>query len=962
MRILISFVAGSSEMLINYAKIAFNLHSSSQRLLVAIFMPLLFQASLLAQEPRQPANVQKNLPDTVLKTIPDTTVRNLPGAPVKTLPDSAVTEPAEKIMPPAFINDTLFPDPLETFTDTSLARTPLIISPDAVDEPIVYNSDGYMKTDLRSKKVSLVENAKVTYGTIVLTADSIVLDLETGSVFATGRIDSTGQMVGLPVYKDGSEEFESKELNYNFKSRKGVIRNVTTEQEGGFLQSLTTKRHEDGTLHVNRSKFTTCDAEEPHFYLSLPRAKVYPGEKIVSGPAYMVVADIPLPLVLPFGFFPVQQKRASGIVMPKYGQEARRGYFLSNGGYYFALSDYFDLKLTGTIYTNGTWLADAATSYRMRYRYSGSFGFSYANNITSYKGLPDYGKNTNYRISWSHSQDAKANPGSRFSASVNMSSSGYDRNNSYEVADHVTTTRQSSISYSKTWAGTPVSFSTSLNQSQNVQNKTMMLNLPRGSLNVSRIYPFKPKKVVGKSRWYHDITTQYTASFENKIDTYDSLLFTSAVWKSMKNGFKHEIPLSLQIRPFNNFSISPSLRYTGVLYTQQVEKRWDPDYYDVNRNKVIPSVVNDTIRGLTYGHALVPTVSASFNPSVYGTFSFTKKGSRVESIRHVMKPSVSFSYAPETDRLTSDMFRTVQYDTLGNTRSYSIYDGSIFGTPSTGTRSGSVSFSLSNIVEAKVYSRNDTTGKAKKVKLIENLSLNTSYNIFSDSLNWSPVSVAFRTTLAQNINIQASSSFSIYGMNANGGAINQLAVSQGLGLARMTSLNMSFDLDLGQLLGNKSKGSQQQGTDQGTQSSAGGQPGETRIQGGAAPGNLPLSNRNLDEFGYVRFDVPWSLRMAYNFSYSKPGLRTNITQTMTLSGDLKLTPKMALNYSTGYDFKQKEITMSRVGISRDLHCWEMSFSWIPTGYMKSWNFTIRAKASMLQDLKYERRKDYHENY
>ncbi|MHC1733775.1 MAG: putative LPS assembly protein LptD [Bacteroidales bacterium] len=907
---------------------------------MSIFMPLLFTVALSAQEQVRPDTLRSMRSDTI-------------GIPV--------SDPAAN---PLFINDTLFSDPSVSGQDTAGAKGPLIISPDAVDEPIIYNAEGYMKTDLRTRKVSLVQNAKVTYGTIELTADSIVLDMETGSVYATFRTDSAGNAVGLPKYKDGSEEFESKELTYNFKSKKGVIRNVTTEQEGGYLQSQTTKRHEDGTLHVNRSKFTTCDAEEPHFYLALPKAKVYPGEKIVSGPAYMVVADIPLPLILPFGFFPVQQKRSSGIVMPKYGQEARRGYFLSNGGYYFALSDYFDLKLTGTIYTNGTWLADASTSYRLRYRFSGSFGFSYANNITSYKGMPDYGQNSNYRISWSHAQDGKANPGSRFSASVNMSSSGYDRNNSYEVADHVTTTRQSSISYSKSWAGTPISFSTSLNQSQNVQNKTMVLNLPKGSFNVSRIYPFKPRKPVAKTRWYHDLTTQYSATFENKIDTYDSLLFTSAVWKSMKNGLKHEVPLSLQFRPFNNFSISPSLRYSGVLYTQQIHKRWDPDYYDESRNMVVPSVVNDTIRGLSYGQALVPSLSAAFNPSVYGTFTFTKKGSRVESIRHVMKPSIGFSYSPEADWLTSDMFDSVQYSVDGKRREYSIYEGSIYGTPSTGRRSGSVSLSLTNLVEAKVYARNDTTGKPKKVKIIESLSLNTSYNIFADSLNWSPVNMSFRTTLAQNINIQAGSTFNIYGMSTTGGTVSELAISQGLGLARMTSLNASLDLDLGRLFGGKNKDSQQQQqvTGQRGQRPTGRAPDEPAAEGGAAPNNLPLASNSYDEYGYVRFDMPWSLRMAYNFSYSKPGLKTNVTQTMTLSGDVKLTSKMAINYNTGFDFKQKEITMTRVGISRDLHCWEMSFNWIPVGYMKSWNFTIRARASMLQDLKYERRKDYHENY
>ncbi|MDZ7636537.1 MAG: putative LPS assembly protein LptD [Bacteroidales bacterium] len=371
--------------------------------------------------------------------------------------------------------------------------------------------------------------------------------------------------------------------------------------------------------------------------------------------------------------------------------------------------------------------------------------------------------------------------------------------------------------------------------------------------------------------------------------------------------------------------------------------------------------LNDTIRGLTYGQALVPSISASFNPSLYGTFQFTKKGSKVESIRHVMKPSVGFSYSPESEKLSSDMYRTVQYDTLGNTREYSIYEGSIYGTPSAGMRSGSVTFGLSNIVEAKVFAKNDTTGKPKKIKLIESLSLNTAYNIFSDSLNWSPVGMSFRTTLAENINLQASSTFNPYAINENGTTISQPAISQGQGLVRMTNLNMSLDFDLGQLVRGQQKGSQQQAGGMGQQGS-GRSPGALGEDGTGPTGNLPLANSNIDEYGYVKFDVPWSLRVAYNFNYSKPGVKTNITQTMTLAGDVRLTSKTAITYNTGYDLKENEITMTRVGISRDLHCWEMSFSWIPVGYMKSWNFTIRAKASMLQDLKYERRKDYHENY
>ncbi len=906
-----------------YAKIAFNLHYKSQRSFVTIFMPLLLSAALYGQEPVTP--------DTLFS------------------PDSL--QPADTIQP----YDTLFGRDVFLPSDTIVADSAIIISPDAVDLPIVYNAEGYMKTDLKTKKVSLVKDAKVTYGTIELTADSIVLNMETGSVYATGRIDSTGKMAGKPVFKDGSEEFESKELTYNFKSKKGVIQNITTEQEGGFLQSQKTKRQEDGTLHVNKSKFTTCDAEDPHFYLALNKAKVYPGEKMVSGPAYMVIADVPLPLVVPFGFFPVQQRRASGIIMPRYGSEARRGYFLSNGGYYFALTDYFDLKLTGTAYTNGTWLADAATTYRLRYRFSGSFGFSYANNVTSYKGLPDYGSSTNYRLTWSHSQDAKASPGSRFSASVNMSSSGYDKENSYEVADHVTTTRQSSISYSRNWAGTPFAFSTSLNQSQNVENKTLQLNLPKANFTVSRIYPFKPRKPVIKKRWYHDIQSQYTASIENKIDTYDSLLFTSQTWDNMKNGFKHEIPLSIQIRPFKNFSISPQVRYTGVLYTQEIEKRWDPNYYNESLNKIVPSVINDTIRGLSYGQSLLPSISASYNTQLDGRFRFTKKGSKIETIRHLMKPSVGFSYSPELNWLVSDMYKTVQYDTLGNTKEYSIYEGAIYGTPTGGKRAGSLTFGLVNIVEAKIFARNDTTGKPKKIKLIDNLSFNTSYNIFSDSLNWAPVTAQFRTTLAENINLMASSSLTIYGLSEQGTTVSELAISQGDGLFRMTNFTTSIDLDLGRLLQKKDKNRQQ------SSPGSGQAPAGQMEEGARSGGNLPLDNREYDEYGYARFDVPWSLRMAYNFSYRKPAFESDISQTMTFSGDLRLTPKMAINYSTGYDFGQHEITMSRVGISRDLHCWEMNFSWIPIGYMKSWNFTIRAKAGLLNDLKYERKKDYHEN-
>lgn len=916
LRKLISFASGISGMHINNAKIVFNLHFPPCRQLVLLTMLSFFSPILSGQEIDSRVAGELRMPPDTVKA----------AAQNSDIPFDTVNVPGRKI------------------------------SDDAVDLPIVYSADGYMKTDIRNEKVSLVKNARVTYGTIELTADSIVLDMETGSVYATGLPDSTGKMTGKPFFKDGSEEFESKELTYNFKSKKGVIRNITTEQEGGYLQSLVTKRHEDESLHIFKSKFTTCDAEDPHFYLALNRAKVYPGEKIVSGPAYMVVADIPLPLIIPFGFFPVQQKRTSGLIMPKYGQEAGRGYYLLDGGYYFAINDYFDFKITGSAYTNGTWTASTSTTYRKRYKFSGSFGFSYANNVSGYKGYPDYGVSSNYRITWSHSQDAKANPGSRFSASVNMSSSGFDRNNSYNVNDHVTTTRQSSISYAKSWAGSPFNFSTSLNHSQNIQKKTVQLNLPKASFSVARFFPLKPKVTV-KSKWYHDLQMQYTASLDNKIDTYDSLLFTDRVWRSMQNGFKHEIPVSLQLRPFNNFSISPQMRYTGVMYTRKILKSWDPEYFDTAKNDTVPSVVNDTVRGLFYGQALVPSLSISFNPSLYGTFQFTKEGSRLQAIRHVMRPSVSFSYAPDLSYLASDMYRTVQSDTTGRMSKYSIYDGNIFGTPSLGSKSGSVSFSLANLVEAKVFEKNDTTGKAKKIKLIESLNFRTSYNIFRDSLNWSPVDVSFRTTLADNISFQASSAFNIYALNQKGTVINRLAFREGQGIARMTSFSMSINADIGRLFkGNKKPVSGN------SMPQADNQPSGSDDMAPDAPGKtLTPSGSNYDEYGYVRFDMPWSLRMAYSFTYSQPAFKPVIGQTVTLTGDVKLTPKMAVTYNTGYDFRAKAVTVSNIGITRDLHCWQMSFSWQPVGYMRGWYFTLSPKSGILHDLKYERRKDYHEN-
>jgi len=848
----------------------------------------------------------------------------------------------------------------DTIVSDTLLRNIKKISPEAIDKQVTYKCAGTKINDLVNKRVYLTKEAVVTYDDIEIKADSIVFDMVANTVFATGRTDTTGKVTGKPVFKQGTQEIESDSLFYNFVTRKAVAYKIVTRQEEGLLRSQVTKLLEDGTSNIAKSTYSTCDAMPPHFYINLPKAKIYPGKKIISGPGYLVLEGIPLPLALPFGFFPIQTKKAaSGILIPRVGQEQARGYNLTEGGYYFAISDYFDLALRGNIYTNGTWMLTAQSNYSRRYKYDGQFSLSYANNISGHKGLKDYNKTTNYKIGWTFNQNAKAHPGSRFSANVNMSSSGYDKTNSYNVSEHVTTQRQSSVSYSKTWTGTPFNFSASMNHSQNVKNKTVSVNLPKINFNVGRIYPFKGKNSTGSKKWYQELQFQYSASLDNQVNTYDSLLFTKRVWGDMRNGFKHDAPLSIQFRPFKNFSVSPQVSYSGVLYTQKFERRWDPSYFDAAKNEIVPKVVIDTLRGVYYGHSINPSISASFNPQLFGTFNF-KPESRVQSIRHVVKPSVSFSYIPYFKGLSSDLYRKVQKDTLGNYAEYSIFDGNIYGTPSLSARSGNIAFNITNILEAKVFEKNDTATKPKKIKLIDNFGISTSYNIFADSMKWSPVSMGLRTTLRDNIGVSANSSFSLYGLSKTGGTIGTFAYAQNKKLMRLTNFSVSLDFDLSRLItgdkGKKGQGVTQEGTRPVT-------PAMGQVEGiGGVQARENQTSSLYDEYGYYIFDVPWSMRVSYNFNYSKPAFRSILTQTLSASGNVTLTKKTAITYTTGYDFTHKEITMTQIGITRDLHCWTMSFNWIPNGTMKMWNFSIRVKAAVLSDLKYERRKDYHDQY
>jgi hypothetical protein len=843
-----------------------------------------------------------------------------------------------------------------------------IPSKSAVDSKITYKAAELIKRDIINKRFILIKDAVINYGDLEIKADSIVINMNTNLLFAVGRRDTTGKIIGKPAFKEGSNAFESDELTYNFKTRKALIKNIVTKQDAGLLHSAFTKLLEDGTSNISRSTYSTCDADTPHFYINLPKARVYPGKKIISGPGNLVLEGIPLPLVIPFGFFPIQTKRAaSGLIIPRYGEERIRGFSLTDGGYYFAVSDYFDLTLKGSIYANGSWLATAQTDYKKLYKYSGNFEFSYASNVSGHLGLPDYSKLSNYSVIWNFTQDAKASPGSRFSAAVRMSSSGYDQNNSYNVNDHVTTTRQSSINYSKSWDGTPFNLSIGATHTQNVRDKSVNLDLPKASFSMGRIYPFKSKNSSGTSKWWEEIQLSYTASLDNQIATKDTLLFTSSVWKHMKNGFKQEMPLSFQMRPFKNFSISPSLTYTGVLYTQKIVKVWDPDFKDPALNVTRPSVVNDTLHGFFYGQAVNPTISASYNPQLYGMYDFTAKSpnSRLQAIRHVIKPSVGFSFTPSVGGLASrKMYRQVQSDTLGTLSSYSVFDGNLYGTPSLQSKSGNVSFNLVNILEAKVFERNDTSGKPKKVKLIDNFSISTSYNIFADKFRWAPVTMQMRTTLMNNINVSANSSFTLYGTDSTGAPVNKFLFAMDRKLMRLTNFNAGIDFSLSDLFKkNKDKDKNSSASNSTSGYGSMGSQGNNQVPGqDTQRQQTPGPAGQKDAYGYPVFNLPWTLKMNYSLIYNPAAVKTPIDQKLSFMGSVTVTKKMSVNYSSGYDFNAKQITYTTIGITRDLHCWDMSINWVPIGTTQGWNFLIKVKAAVLGDLKYERRKDFHDQY
>ncbi len=816
---------------------------------------------------------------------------------------------------------------------------------DDFDAEVEYKADGKITINNTANKIYMYKNGQVKYKDIELTADYIELNRDSNLIHATGKPDSTGAIVGKPVFKQGQQEFEADEIRYNFLTKKGIVYGVVTEQEGGFIQSGKTKLMNDSTYNMKDGKYTTCDAEHPHFYLQMTKAKVLSNKKIVTGPAYLVVEDLPIYFIfIPFGFFPNSPKYSSGFLMPTYGDEINRGFFLRDMGYYWAANDYFYLALRGDIFSKGSRGIKMHTNYRLRYKFSGGLDINFYKNVFGDKGLPDYKIQNDFAITWNHSMDSKASPNQTFSASVNFSTSQYDQNNSYSLQNYLTNTKQSSISYSRRWENTPFAMSANFRHSQNSRDTTINLTLPQMTFSVNRMYPFKSKNSSGKEKWYEKIGMSYNFDMQNSINTKEYKLFGSNLTKDWQNGIKQSIPISTSFKALKFITVSPSFNYNERWYTQQIRKAFDPV------KKMV--VTTDTIFGFTRDFDYSVSVGAS--TKIYGDFMPRNPKSNIVGIRHVMTPSISFSMQPDFSNPGYGMYGNIEYfDDKGRPVSlrYPYHEGAIYGTAGAG-RSGSIGLNLNNTLEMKMLNRSDTTSKEKykKIKLLDQFSISSSYNLAADSLNLSNINITARTKVA-GIDVNMGAIMDPYAYE-NGHLINVFEFAKTKKLARLTSANMSF----GYSFKSKSKEEENQKT---AAAGTDGKPAE-KSEDQKIIDNARKNYPDIPE--YADFSIPWDFRFDYSLRYSKPNPVANpsVNQTVEFNGNISLTKNWQIGFSSGLDIQKMEVSFTQFNVFRDMHCFQMSLNLVPFGYRQSYSFTIRATAAMLQDLKLSKQESFYD--
>lgn len=847
----------------------------------------------------------------------------------------------------------LFPDyiPPEERGPQDTARHDSVRVNNFLDDVISGKNKDSLVYRPKEKLVYIYNSGDVTYGNMNMQADFMRVELDTKQMYATGVSDTLGNRT-RPVFVEGGSTFTMDTILYNFKSGKAKIKGVATQEGEGFLLGDDVKKMPDNSINISSGKYTTCDqTDHPHFYLGLTKAKVIPQKKVIIGPAYLVMEDVPLPIAVPEGFFPLTQGRSSGIIIPSYGEETTRGFFLRDGGYYWAASEHMDLTLLGSIYTYGSWELSAESRYVQRYKYSGRISGRYAKTVIGEPGDANYVNSPSFQLQWTHQQDPKFNPGSTFSASVNFATSGFRQYASTSLNDYVSTTTESSISYGKSWAGTPFSLQISMRASVNSRDSTIQLTLPSATFNMSKVFPFRRKNAVGKQRWYEKISVSYTGSLTNSVKAKEDELLSPDIFDKMVNGIQHKIPVSTSFNLFNYINVSPSFNYNAVWLFREVTQAYDPD------------AENHLRRDTTYGfhHLNDYNFNVSANTKVYGTYDFTRyEKFPLKMLRHTITPTIGFRYTPNFGSPTYGYWEPYQTSEDGKIDYYSPYSGNAYSVPSRSSHAASLTFSVAQTLEAKVASKRDTSGM-KKVKIIDNFSFSGSYNFLADSMKLSTIPLSLRMTIPglKNFGINISATLDPYdiGIGANGQLtrINKLMIANGKGLGRITNASTSIGY-----------------TFNSGQSNQTGQPAINNSINTQAdllnpfyfdPDNPidPLLRRQMMSATYYDFSIPWNLTFNYSISYSNQLARKNIVQTLSYSGSVNLTPKWGITLTGSFDFETGKLTTGVFTLTRDLHCWQMSFSWVPTGARKSWQFNISVKAAALQDLKYDKHSSYLDN-
>jgi len=824
--------------------------------------------------------------------------------------------------------------PLDTITKPKDS----IIKPKELLESIIeHSADSLIRQDIKNNKIILFNNAHIHYKDIDLTAGYIEIDNNTNIVWAKGIKDSIGVYSQLPVFKQGTEETTQDSISFNFKSEKAKIWGLRTEQDGVIIKGKVTKKENDSTIYVQNIRFTTSEKENPDYYISTKKAKIVPNKKLVIGLSNLVIQDVPTPLFLPFAYIPLTKGSTSGFIMPTWGDTAQQGYFLQNGGYYFAINDYLDLAVLGDVYTNGSWGLRTESNYAVRYKFNGNFNLRYENLKNSIRGFDDFSKTTSYNIRWSHSQDAKASPNSRFSASVNLGSSTYYRESLNEINSNafLNNTLSSSISYYKKFVGTPFNLSLSATHSQNTNTKSITMSLPALQVNMDRIYPFA-SKAGSKNNAIQKIGVTYSLKGDNKYDTTDDFFFKKEMFETAKSGLQHNATFSTNMKLLKYFTLSPNANYKEVWYFDKISKTYNP---------LDTTVVTNTINKFSSFREYSAGVSLS--TTVYGMLNF-KKG-RLQAIRHVIRPSVHYGYRPD---FSSYYDEVQQSEDENDMLEYDPFSNGIYRGPSTGL-SNSLSFTLNNTFEAKVMSKDSTEVEPEKITLINNLNFSTSYNMAADSLKWSPVRMTAGTDLFnKKLKLNINATLDPYALTADGKRINTFNINNGGSLFRLTNAGLTMNYNLASSKDQKNSAQQNENAN-----NSDGIFGEDLNNSNNLDGDSRSNKKTTKTAKLYNATFPWTLKLAYSLNYSNSSRQNEISSnSLMLSGDIELTPKWKVGALSGYDIKNKGFSYTQLRFSRDLDSWKLNFNWVPFGDRQTYYFFLGVKSSMLSDLKYDKRK------